>query len=180
MGRTAAERAFGITTKHVHPDLPQPTDASLRNSLRGLLADHRVILDSGMNIEVQQNPMFLRDAMRMVAPPKAYSSLPLCDRWGESYSKNCTFVSRKVALHDVLAHDSRHSLPCATRVAAKSTDVGPACSMREEMNSTWVEPITYTQICQGHLDMGDTPKDQAPDPVALQMDGDRVWPPRAL
>lgn len=185
MGRAEAERTFGITTKHVSPDLPH-CEATLRENLMGLLADHRVMLDSGMNIEVSQNPSNWQDAMAKVrltpALPanKACSALPLCDRWGDSYSRNCGFVSRKVKLNDVLAHDSRHTLPCATRAAAKSTDVGPGCSMRAEMNSMWVEPVTYTSICQGALDLGEAPVDESADAIALQMDGDRVWPPRAL
>ena len=183
MGRARAEYTFGITTKHVHADLPVPTEAALRENLRGLLADHRVMLDSGMNIEVQHNPQNWQSAMARVAvstPKPACASLPLCDRWGDSYIKNCSFVSRKVGLNDVLAHDSRHSLPCATRVASKAADVGPGCSMRAEMNSMWLEPVNYTQICQGALDLGQAPADEPADHIALQMDGERIWPPRAF
>lgn len=183
MGRARSEYAFGLATKHVHRDI-QVTEAKLRDDLRGLLADHRHMLDSGLNIEVQQSPANWQNAMARVAitaPKKQPSStLPLCDRWGDNYATQCTFVSKKVALNDVLGHDSRPSLPCATRVAAKATDVGPGCSMRAEMNSHWMEPVTYTQVCQGALDLGEAPSDQAADPIALQMDGERVWPPRAL
>jgi hypothetical protein len=183
MGRVGAERAFGIATKHVHGDIPVK-ESTLRENLRGLLADHRVMLDSGMNVAVQQDPANWQSALaavRLSAPSTQPSStLPLCDRWGEFYSKNATFVSRKVAQNDVLAHDSRHSLPCATRAAGKGGDVGPGCNMRAEMNSHWLEPMTYTQICQGMFDLGDSPSDEPADAIALQMDGDRVWPPRAL
>jgi len=183
MGRARSERAFGLITKHAHPDVPV-NEAKLRDSLRELLADHRVMLDSGMNIEVQQDPHNWQTAMARVQlstpSSKAYATLPLCDRWGDSYAKNCSFVSRKVAQNDVLGHESRHSLPCATRVAAKGTDVGPGCNMRAEMSSVWLEPQTYTQVCQGTFDLGNPPIDEPADPVALQMDGDRVWPPRAL
>lgn len=183
MGRVGAERAFGIATKHVHGDI-EPSESTLRENLRGLLADHRVMLDSGMNVAVHQDPNNWQSAMASVrlTPPstQAAGALPLCDRWGEFHSKNCTFASRKVALNDVLAHDSRHSLPCATRVASKATDVGPGCTMRAEMNCHWVKPVTYTEICQGAFDLGDAPNDEPADAVALQMDGDRVWPPRAL
>lgn len=182
-GRVAAERTFGLITKHATPDIPV-NEAKLRDNLRGLLADHRVILDSGLNVDVQHNPSNWQSAKAQVRlgsykTPKACASLPMCDRWGDENTKP-SFVSRKVALYDVLAHESRHSLPCATRVAAKSVDVGPSCSMREELNCPWVEPLTYTDICQGALDLGDAPNDQPADAVALMMDGDRVWPPRAL
>ena len=184
MGRVAAERAFGLATKHIHPDIPQPTDGKLRNDLRELLADHRVLLDSGMNIEVVNNPSSLEAPMAAVkvtkSKPVPCGTLPFCDRWGDVYTGNCSFVSRRVSINDVLAHDSRHSLPCATRVAAKATDVGPGCNMRAEMNSLWVEPISYERVCQGILNMGEAPADQAVDPIAMQMDGDRIWPPRAV
>jgi hypothetical protein len=143
------------------------------------------MLDSGFTVAVQQNSNNWMHAMARVQLHKPYAAkacgaLPVCDRWGDSFSKECGFVSRKVALNDVLAHDSRQSLPCATRVASKATDVGPGCSMRAEMNSHWVEPLTYTEVCQGAFDLGDAPVDEPADAIALQMDGDRVWPPRAL
>lgn len=186
MGRADAERTFGITTKHVCQDVSY-CEATLRDNLTGLLADHRTMLDYGLSFEVQQNAGDIKTAMTCVNlslhSAQSCGTLPSCDRWGDMHTSKATFVSRRVAQNDVLAHDSRHSLPCATRVAAKSTQVGPTCSMRSEMNSMWIEPISYTRICQGTLDLdlslGSSP-DEPADAIALQMDGDRIWPPRAL
>ena len=185
MGRVRAERAFGISTKHVHPNLPVPSEAALRENLRGLLADHRVMLSSGLNVEIRKHTASNATASVRLTEPHgtpARAILPLSDRWCDGSTKTTAFVSKRLTQNDVLGHDSRHALPCATRVAAKPTDVGPGSSMRAEMNSTWSESLTYAQLCEsGTLNLGDVlPADESADAIAMQMDGDRVWPPRAL
>jgi hypothetical protein len=107
MGRAAAERAFGITTKHVSDDLPTPTEGKLRDDLRGLLADHRVMLDSGFNVAVQQNSNNWMHAMARVqlhkcatggATALARSAGSCREKWRSTTSWHTTRGSRCRAL----------------------------------------------------------------------------------
>lgn len=179
MGRSRAEHAFGITTKHAQAGIPTD-ETALRDNLRGLVADHRVMLDSGVDVEVMKKPgAWAACFHRTKQAPPVHGVLPTCDRWGDHYAHS-SFVSNKIRRNDVLGHESRHSLPCATRIAREGRGVGPCGNMRAEFESWWSEPVSYTDLCQGSLDLDVMPKDDAADVIAVQQDGDRVWPPRAL
>lgn len=176
--RQNAERAFGRTA-----NFKESGDLSTR--LRALLVDHVTMLETGTEITIAISS--LQDALeaRNLRSTRgkshtARATLPLCERWGDQYGAHVP-ASARMALSDVLAHEARASLPTATRLCELGHRVGPGGIMRAELESAWAPLEHYGSIVRRCAPgRGGPPMDEPADAAALQQDGDRVWPPRAL
>lgn len=160
MGLQQAEQVFGKTASYAQSD-----ERQLREALRALLVDHRVMLDTGMERHAMRDPKSTakvaeehraRVAARMgggAAVGMASAGellfpepLPPCERWGDIYTQTYAFPSRRMAASDVLGHESRLSLPCAVLVAASTERVGPGGTMRAELEAPTTAIVSYAQI----------------------------------
>lgn len=177
--RQNAERAFGRTAGLEH------SGDDLTARLRALLVDHVTLLETGTEITIAIGS--LQDALeaRNLRSTRgksdtARATLPLCERWGDQYGAHVP-ASARMALSDVLAHEARASLPTATRLCELGHRVGPGGIMRAELESAWAPLEHYGSIVRRCAPgRGGPPMDEPADAAALQQDGDRVWPPRAL
>jgi hypothetical protein len=192
MALCEAERVFGKTTKHVRGDEANVDMIKLRRNLRGLLTDHRVMMDAGLDISMLANPKLINQMRKNAADRIAHRAgcgqaalnevLPVCDRWGDLHANAYTFNSQRSATCDVLGSESRPTLPTATHVAINGQRVGPGGTMRADLESTWDPVVSLSSIVgERSFDIEALPQDVTlPDPIAVQQDGFRVWPPRAL
>jgi len=188
-----AERVFGKSAKYIRDDDTAYDKERLRRNLRGLLIDHRVMADAGLDIAVANDPrgtvarLRVNPANRVALDcPAAHAPLrevmPVCDRWPDVNANSYTFNSQRTAVCDVLGAESRPTLPTATLAAGEGLRVGPGGTMRADLESTW-DPIQTLGdiITEAEATAGEIPSDcNAPDPTAFLQDGFRVWPPRAL
>lgn len=192
MGREDAERAFGHSARFARSE-SSAAPHELRARLQSLLIDHKTMLDVGLEATLSttlEATLRLREttAARIAAARAAPAlngglcdPLPPCDRWGDVYGAHVP-ASTRMRLCDMLAHESRASLPTATRACAASDRVGPGGTMRAELDSAWTPVEPYAALVKSRsLALSGGPLNDGPaDAIALQQDGDRMWPPRAL
>ena len=187
MTRSDAERVFGKITNHASHD-----EVQLRRNLRGLLIDHRVMVDAGLDVAMLSDPARVSRMKREASDRIAYRQkagraplnevLPVCDRWGDMHANAYAFHSLRSKTCDVLGYESRPTLPTATIAAADGHRVGPGGTMRADMESSWDPVQTLASIlAEKEHPTGDAPSEcEEADPGAVVQDGFRVWPPRAL
>lgn len=193
-----AERVFGLAFRLTDETRATAHDAyALRERLRALMADHRGMLDAGVDITVSLNngvttnigeenasrcaDVARKSACTMASAGAARPCLPLCDRWPDC--ARVVFPSTAaLALVDTLGHESRPSLPRAISVATEPRRVGPTAVARTELESSWAVPQTLTRLTRASplASLPDAPGEDCADACALQQDGSRVWPPAAL
>jgi len=154
-----------------------------------------MMIESGMDVTIALDPSAVHNLaqahearLERAGPRRPIcDALPSCDRWGDANANAPLYMStaNRVARSDVLAHESRATLPMATRLAPSGKRTAPGASMGAEFESRYVPVRTYAQLSQGcapsvPADLTDAAAAGAADPKALQIDAERSWPPRAL
>lgn len=189
-----AERIFGKTCNHVRDGI-EWEPAQLQEKLRGLVADHHMMIETGMDVTIALNPKAVHNLLaaheaRIAASggrPRnsPLTALPSCDRWGDTGAPIFMSASKRLHTSDVLAHSCRATLPMATRMAPSGHRTGPGASTSIEFESSYQPVCTYAELSRGGVvnpavgRTGDCGEDVA-DTKALHLDAERAWPPRVL
>lgn len=184
-----AERVFGKVTRLLDENDDEFDTACLRRNLRGLLIDHRIMSDSGLDRAVLYNPRSVMETRRHSAEQLTRQVqapltevIPTCDRWNDVISAVAAVSRQRGCTTDVLGADTRSTLPMSIRAAGDGFRVGPGGTFSAEMESTWTSARKLADVLQDH----DAPTGNLPDHCdvadaqAFLEDGFRMWPCRAL